>query len=138
MPDTNGNATAQNLGEAYHLKAGERATCHECGDDFGCGYGVLCDAACPPFDGSANYTCFGCLDGAVKVYPDPSTQKDPIIKHFEYSHLPKFLWDVCGQIWVAAKSMNDTLPNGPEKSAGLRKLLEAKDCFVRAALEKRK
>ena len=29
---------------------------------------------------------------------------------------------------------NVTLPDGAEKSAGLRKLLEAKDCFVRAAL----
>ena len=26
------------------------------------------------------------------------------------------------------------LPSGPEDSAGLRKLLEAKDCFVRAGL----
>ena len=31
--------------------------------------------------------------------------------------------------------MVEILPNGPEKSAGLRKLLEAKDCFVRAGLE---
>ena len=30
--------------------------------------------------------------------------------------------------------MNEQLPDGPEKSAGLRKLLEAKDCMVRAAL----
>ena len=27
------------------------------------------------------------------------------------------------------------LPEGAEKTAGLRKLLEAKDCFVRARLE---
>jgi hypothetical protein len=27
------------------------------------------------------------------------------------------------------------LPDGPELTAGLRKLLEAKDCFVRASLE---
>jgi len=28
----------------------------------------------------------------------------------------------------------NTIEDGPEKSAGLRKLLEAKDCMVRAAL----
>ncbi len=28
----------------------------------------------------------------------------------------------------------DKLPTGPERSAGMRKLLEAKDCFVRASL----
>lgn len=27
------------------------------------------------------------------------------------------------------------LPDGPELTSGLRKLLEAKDCFVRAALD---
>jgi hypothetical protein len=30
--------------------------------------------------------------------------------------------------------MISTLPDGPELTAGLRKLLEAKDCFVRAAV----
>mgnify|MGYP000341989858 CR=1 FL=1 len=33
-----------------------------------------------------------------------------------------------------AKQMNESLYDGPEKSAGLRKLLEAKDCLVRAKL----
>jgi hypothetical protein len=33
-----------------------------------------------------------------------------------------------------AASMIEDLPDGPELTAGLRKLLEAKDCFVRAAL----
>lgn len=33
-----------------------------------------------------------------------------------------------------AKQMIVNLPDGPELSEGLRKLLEAKDCFVRAAL----
>jgi len=31
--------------------------------------------------------------------------------------------------------MIEALPDGPELSAGLRKLLESKDCFVRAALD---
>lgn len=33
-----------------------------------------------------------------------------------------------------ADLMASTIPDGPEKEAGMRKLLEAKDCFVRAAL----
>lgn len=33
-----------------------------------------------------------------------------------------------------AEAMESFLPDGPEKSAGMRKLLEAKDCFVRASL----
>jgi hypothetical protein len=31
--------------------------------------------------------------------------------------------------------MESILPAGAEKSAGLRKLLEAKDCFVRAQIQ---
>lgn len=41
---------------------------------------------------------------------------------------------VADSINLVARSMIDTLPDCAELSAGLRKLLEAKDCFVRAAL----
>ena len=58
-----------------------------------------------------------------------------IMKYFEYSHLPENLQEVSKPIGDLAKSMNDSLPDGAEKSAGLRKLLEAKDCLVRAKLE---
>ena len=59
---------------------------------------------------------------------------NPIMKYFEFAHLPEKLQDVSKPIGELAKRMDDTLPDGAEKSAGLRKLLEAKDCFVRAAL----
>jgi len=55
------------------------------------------------------------------------------MRHFEYDHLPQPLRDV--SMWFAelARQVEAMLPVGPEKSAGLRKLLEAKDCAVRAA-----
>lgn len=59
---------------------------------------------------------------------------NPIMKYFEYAHLPPHLQEVSEQLCDLAKHMDATLPDGAEKSAGLRKLLEAKDCFVRAAL----
>lgn len=55
-----------------------------------------------------------------------------IMDFFEYSHLPQHLQTVSKPICDLAKQMNEQLPDGPEKLAGLRKLLEAKDCFVRA------
>lgn len=61
----------------------------------------------------------------------------PIIKFFEYEHLPQKLRDVSAPICGLAKAMDDTLPDCAEKSAGLRKLLEAKDCFVRAELDRK-
>jgi len=54
------------------------------------------------------------------------------IQYFEYSHLPLQLQKVSKPFSELAHLMEDTLPDGPEKSAGMRKLLEAKDCFVRA------
>jgi len=48
--------------------------------------------------------------------------------------LPAELREVAQPIAELAERFNATLPDGPEKSAGLRKLLEAKDCFVRARL----
>ena len=57
------------------------------------------------------------------------------IKFFEYKHLPQKLQEVSKPICELANLMEETLPDGPEKSAGMRKLLEAKDCFVRSAIE---
>lgn len=61
--------------------------------------------------------------------PDP-----PILEFFDFSHLPEHLREVSAPVCELAQTMAETLPRGPELSAGLRKLLEAKDCFVRAAL----
>lgn len=60
--------------------------------------------------------------------------KNPIMKFFEFAHLPEKLQRVSKPFGELAEKMNDALPDGPEKSAGLRKLLEAKDCMVRASM----
>jgi len=54
------------------------------------------------------------------------------IKYFSYEHLPEHLQKISKPLGDLAKLMEEILPDGAEKSAGLRKLLEAKDCFVRA------
>lgn len=61
-----------------------------------------------------------------------------IVKFFDHSHLPEgVMRDTSAAVHELAQVMETTLPDGAEKSAGLRKLLEAKDCFVRAAFEKK-
>ena len=62
------------------------------------------------------------------------SQQNPIIEYFAYAHLPEHLQAVSKPIGELAELLDKSLPNGPEKSAGLRKLLEAKDCFVRASI----
>ena len=56
------------------------------------------------------------------------------MKYFAYAHLPEKLQAVSKPIGELATLMQTTLPEGDEKEAGLRKLLEAKDCLVRASL----
>ena len=57
------------------------------------------------------------------------------IKYFAHAHLPPKLQAVSKPVGLLAELLEKQLPDGPEKSAGMRKLLEAKDCFVRVALD---
>lgn len=56
-----------------------------------------------------------------------------LLKFFEYAHLPARLQGISKPFCELATSMANSL-DGPEVTTGLRKLLEAKDCMVRAAL----
>jgi len=58
----------------------------------------------------------------------------PILRFFSFDHLPERLRAVSEPFHRLAHEMALDLPNCAETSAGLRKLLEAKDCAVRAAL----
>jgi hypothetical protein len=57
-----------------------------------------------------------------------------LLKYFAYAHLPENLQTISKPLCLLAEQMEAILPDGPEKTTGLRKLLEAKDCFVRANL----
>jgi hypothetical protein len=57
-----------------------------------------------------------------------------VLKFFKFEHLPTHLQTISGPCAEMAFRMADLLPENPELTVGLRKLLEAKDCFVRAAL----
>ena len=62
----------------------------------------------------------------------PSTTH--LLKFFKYDHLPEFLQVVSKPFGDLAVHLADTLPGNPETTVALRKLLEAKDCAVRAKL----
>jgi len=63
----------------------------------------------------------------------PGTQH--IARYFTYEHLKTPLREVSKRFHDLAEEMITDLPDGPELTACLRKLLEAKDCAVRAALD---
>jgi len=58
-----------------------------------------------------------------------------LLRWFEFDHLQGKLRDTSHECRDLAETMVINLPDGPELTAGLRKLLEAKDCFVRASID---
>lgn len=85
------------------------------------------------------HTSFGASwpEGAGRVpNPMPAETEEPLLQFFEYLHLPPHLQDVSQPFCVLAETIVRTLPRNTERTVALRKLLEAKDCAVRAALMK--
>lgn len=74
----------------------------------------------------------------MAITVDVTANYHPSTKHlldlFEYGHLPPHLQSVSKPFSDLAHDLTDSLGNSPEVGAGLRKLLEAKDCFVRQAV----
>jgi hypothetical protein len=77
----------------------------------------------------------GDIDNVGNVgYDRDAAIVDPILHYFAWRHLPGNLQTVSKPFAELADVMVRTLPRNAERSAGLRKLLEAKDCAVRALI----
>ncbi len=60
--------------------------------------------------------------------------EERMLKWFAYSHLPEKLQAVSAPFGQLAEKIVADITPGPERTVALRKLLEAKDAAVRAAL----
>ena len=60
--------------------------------------------------------------------------RDRMLQFFDFDHLPPALQEISAPCGRLALEVTEKLPSNAERTAGLRKLLEAKDCFVRAKL----
>ncbi|MEM8603315.1 MAG: hypothetical protein AAGF24_05715 [Cyanobacteria bacterium P01_H01_bin.121] len=58
-----------------------------------------------------------------------------VLKFFGYKHLPESLQEVSEPFCNLARQVAERSPDNPETTVALRKLLEAKDAAVRAALQ---
>lgn len=65
--------------------------------------------------------------------PEPQSD-DYLLQFFAYEHLPPHLQEISKPFGDLAKHLVGTLPANLERAMALRKLLEAKDCAVRAKL----
>ncbi len=66
------------------------------------------------------------------------TESQRLLNFFTYGHLPEDLQAASEPCSDIAHMMAMRLPDGPELAAGLRHLVEAKDCFVRAVVEEKR
>lgn len=78
--------------------------------------------------------------GAAAIHPSPDEftevelAVEPILRFFHYKHLPPVLQANSKPFCDLAVHLARDLPRNAERTTALRKLLEAKDCAVRAAL----
>lgn len=71
---------------------------------------------------------------APKEFTKEEIQQDHILRYFHYSHLPESLQSRSKPFCDLARLLLDTTPRNPERTVALRKLLEAKDAAIRAAI----
>ncbi len=71
---------------------------------------------------------------ASPEYPCGYIEIEPILRYFDYTHLPEDLRSRSKPFCDLAHHIIATTPRNPERSVALRKLLEAKDAAVRAGL----
>lgn len=59
-----------------------------------------------------------------------------LIKYFGYEHLAHTRTrEIAQLISILANRLEEEIPESAEKTVGMRKLLESKDCFVRSVLD---
>jgi hypothetical protein len=72
--------------------------------------------------------------------PNPGSNvtatSEPFLQFFEFEHLPPHLQAISKPFSELAAHIVETLPRNAERTVALRKLLESKDCAVRARLVK--
>ena len=67
-------------------------------------------------------------------FSDDEIAVDPILVFFDFEHLPEHLQNISIVFAAAVTRLLGNLPRSAERTMAFRKLLEAKDCAVRAAL----
>ena len=70
----------------------------------------------------------------ITEFSEAEISQDHILRYFHYDHLPLPLQSRSKPFFDLARLLIDTTPRNPERTVALRKLLEAKDAAVRAAV----
>lgn len=63
-------------------------------------------------------------------------REEKMAQYFTYDHLPEHLQEASKPFCELANFIIERIPSNPERTVALRKILEAKDCAVRAVFYK--
>lgn len=80
------------------------------------------------------------MDNNAGIHPAPvefspaEIAQDQLLHFFHYAHLPPKLQATSAAFAGLARTIVNTIPRNAERTVALRKLLEARDCAVRANL----
>jgi hypothetical protein len=69
------------------------------------------------------------------VMPDAGDTGERMMKWLSYEHLPEELQGCVKSYRKLGTTICQLIPAGPERTVALRKLVESKDCAVRAIIE---
>ena len=75
-------------------------------------------------------------EATVKSLPPIVEAPEYLLQFFEYGHLPVHMQDTSKLFHDLAHALIASCPRNPERTMALRRLLEAKDCGVRAMIFK--
>jgi ATP-dependent Clp protease ATP-binding subunit ClpA len=79
----------------------------------------------------------GLTESGPTLVEEAKAMDEPLLQFFADEHLPAYLQEHSKPFGDLARHIVETLPRNPERTVALRKLLEAKDCAVRAKLFRR-
>lgn len=85
---------------------------------------------------SVNWWARQALNEMNNLEGDSVMDQEFLLQFFAYSHLPTHLQEVSRPFGELADKIFKDLFKNPERTTALRKLLEAKDCAVRALVAK--
>ena len=87
-------------------------------------------------DGYQSYSPKDVFEEGYTLVEEAKLTDEPMLQFFTWEHLPYALAVVSKPFGQLAHRMVATLERNPERTVALRKLLEAKDCAVRALIYK--
>lgn len=76
-----------------------------------------------------------CLE-MINLTAEEIEAQEPMLQFFAYQHLPINLQLISKPFCELAYRLVHSLTRNPERTVALRKLLESKDCAIRAAIYK--